>query len=163
MAADMGKTAVMREEAKAEDDVRLRTLQLFYAALMVDSAINFERLGATEKVAGWKAPEQAAAAVAQLAQLGVSDAASLFGRFSELFGCARWEMARDVTGTVEATTTTCLACAIAKRRGAGRPCDLYCINPFRGLAAALSPAHGLEVEETLWEGRRCRFRVAPRA
>ena len=65
------------------------------------------------------------------------DAAANFERFAAIFGCA-----------------------IAKKRGGGRPCALYCINPFRGLAGALSPSRTLEVEETLWESGRCHFRLA---
>jgi hypothetical protein len=99
-----------------------RTLQLFYAGLMVDAAANFERFGA-------------------------------------IFGCARWELGELDGGAVVAETRTCLACAIAKKQGGGRPCELYCINPFRGLAGAMSPSRDLEVEETLWEGGRCRFRL----
>jgi hypothetical protein len=137
----------------------LKNLQLFYAALMVDSALQYERLGATAEIARLKTAEQAAAAPKQLAGLGVNDAPGLFTRFSEVFGCADWKVRTEGPRTL-AVTTSCLACAIAKRRGGGRPCDLYCINPFRGLAAALSPAGHLSVEETLWEGSSCRFVVS---
>jgi len=136
----------------------LKTLQLFYAGLMVDAAANFEHFGLSEQVERKKAREQALAAPAQLAQLGIRQPRELFERFAALFGCARWEV-REENGSTAAETDSCLACAIAKKRGAGRPGDLYCINPFRGLAAGLTPARKLEVSETLWEGARCRFRL----
>jgi hypothetical protein len=145
----------------------LKTLQLFYAGLMVDSAVNFERFGVLPQVTEKKAREQALAAPAQLDQLGIRAPRQLFERFGAIFGCARWELSELEDGTLSAETRSCLACAMAKKRSAaqsggagGRPCELYCINPFRGLAAALNPARRLEVEETLWEGERCRFRLS---
>jgi len=137
-----------------------RTLQLFYAGLMVDAAANFEHFGVLRQVQEKKAREQAAAAPAQLSQLGIHAPRELFERFAAIFGCARWEVRELDGGAVEAQAGTCLACAIAKKRGGGRPCELYCLNPFRGLARALSPARDLQVEETLWEGGRCRFRLS---
>ncbi len=137
-----------------------RTLQLFYAGLMVDASANFEHFGLKKLVEEKKAHEQAAAAPAQLTQLGIRTPRELFTRFAEIFGCARWEVRELDGGAVEAETGTCLACAIAKKRAGGKPCELYCINPFRGLAAALDPARELAVQETLWEGERCLFRLS---
>lgn len=144
---------------EGQDKADMETLQLFYAALMVDSAAVFEKLDATERVAEWKAAGQAAAASGQLARLGITTPASLFTRFMEVFGCARWAIEEEDGGTTIATARSCLACGIAKRRGAGKPCELYCINPFRALLAAMTPAARLEVDETLWDGTRCLFRV----
>jgi hypothetical protein len=129
---------------------------------MVDAAANFEHFGVTEQVTAKKAREQAIAAPGQMKQLGIVGPAELFTKLGELFGCARWVVSETPGGGVEAQTATCLACAIAKRRGGGRPCDLYCINPFKGFAAALSPQHELTVHETLWDGGRCRFQVLPK-
>ena len=136
-----------------------KTLQLFYAGLMVDAAANFERFGIAEKVAEKKRAEQALAAPRQLAQLGIRGPAELFQRFSEIFGCASWQAAETADGSFLAVTKTCVACSIARTRGEGKPCTLYCINPFGGLASALTPARRLEVEETLWDGSECRFRL----
>ncbi len=136
-----------------------KTLQLFYAGLMVDAASNFEQFGVLAEVTEKKAREQAIAAPGQLAQLGIGSPRELFERFRELFGCAQWVVTERGDGAVSAETTSCLACAIAKKRGSGRPCDLYCVNPFRGLAQAFQPARRLSVDETLWEGTRCRFRI----
>lgn len=102
----------------------LRTLQLFYAALMVDAAANFEHFGVEARVAEKKAREQALAAPGQLAQLGVTGPRELFEKSSSLFGCAQWTVSEGPGGGVSAETRGCLACAIAKKRGGGRPCDL---------------------------------------
>ena len=136
-----------------------RTLQLFYAALMVDAASNFEHFGVAEQVGEKKAREQALAAPSQVAQLGIGSSRELFERFSAIFGCAQWKVSEEPGGTTLAETAGCLACAIARKRGGGKPCELYCINPFRALAGSLSPARRLVVEETLWDGKRCRFRL----
>ena len=138
----------------------LKTLQLFYAGLMADAAANFEHFGVLPQVREKKAREQEAAAPGQLSQLGIRTARELFERFGAIFGCARWEVAESEDGSLAAETRTCLACAIAKKRGGAKPCELYCLNPFRALAAALQPARRLQVEETLWEGGRCRFRLS---
>jgi hypothetical protein len=78
--------------------------------------------------------EQALAAPAQVNQLGIRTPRELFERFTALFGCARWELAEGEDGALSAVTKTCLA-------------------------AALAPARRLEVEETLWAGESCRFRL----
>ena len=139
------------------DAEMLKSLRLFYAGLMVDSASNFEGFGVSEKVAAKKAAEQLAAAPAQLAQLGIGSPRELFERFTELFGCAIWEVEELALGGAAAVASSCLACAIAKRRGSGRPCSLYCINPFRAYASALGME--LTVGETLWEGGKCAFKM----
>ncbi|MGA2974513.1 MAG: hypothetical protein ABSF77_04315 [Spirochaetia bacterium] len=137
----------------------LKTLQLFYAGLMVDAACNYEHFHVTEEVSMKKQKEQALAAPAQLAQLGIRKPAELFERFGTIFGCAQWGVAEGADGAATAETASCLACAIAKKRGSGKPCDLFCINPFRGMAQAMQPARSLRVDETLWEGNRCRFQL----
>jgi hypothetical protein len=143
------------------DTVPGRTLQLFYAALMVDAAANFEHFGVEARVAEKKAREQALAAPGQLAQLGITGPRGLFETFSAIFGCAQWTVSEEPGGGAAAETRGCLACAIAKKRGSGRPCGLYCIGPFTALAAAMTPSRTLTVDETLWEGERCLFRLGP--
>jgi hypothetical protein len=139
----------------------LRTLQLFYAALMVDAAANFEHFGVEARVVEKKAREQALAAPGQLAQLDIRTPRELFEKFGAIFGCAQWTVNEEAGGMVTAETRGCLACAIAKKRGAGRPCGPYCAGPFTALAAAMKPGRTLTVEETLWEGNRCLFRLGP--
>ena len=140
-------------------DTESKTLKLFYAAQLVDAAANFEDCGVVEKVTAKKKAEQSAAAPAQLAQLGIRAPRELFERFGAIFGCAAWTVNEKPDGGVTAQTASCLACAIAQKRGAGKPCELYRINPFRALAAALVPTRALDVEETLWDGARCVFTV----
>lgn len=136
------------------EENNLKTLQLFYAAALVDSIANYGEQGILEKVTAKKAAEQAGAAPAQLQRLGIGGPAELFKKFSSLFGCVKWEVSETAEAT-EAAAGSCLMCAIAKQRGTASPCDMYCINPFKGFARALGCS--LEVRETLWEGGRCLF------
>jgi hypothetical protein len=142
-------------------DADARTLQLYYAALMVDAAIAFERFGVAAQVAESKAREQALAAPSQLALLAIGTPRELFERLGAVFGCAQWGVSGEPGGATVAETRACLACAIAKKRGGGRPCEMYCINPVRCLASAMTPSQRLVVEQTLWQGDRCRFRLDP--
>ncbi len=137
----------------------LQTLQLFYAGLLADSVANYAHFGVLEAVAEKKAREQALAAPAQLVRLGIGSPRELFERFAAIFGCARWQVRDGEEGETVAETGSCLACVIARKRGAPAPCALYCIQPFRAYASTFQPALRLEVDETLWEGGRCRFRM----
>ncbi len=132
----------------------MKTLQLFYAAVLADSVVNYEENGILEKVTAKKSIEQEAAAPAQLQRLGISGLSDLFSVNSSLFGCARWNVA-ETGDTAEAVSESCLLCAIARQRGTASPCGIFCINPFKGFARALG--YSLEARETLWDGSRCRF------
>jgi hypothetical protein len=147
------------EVVMADQDLR-KLLQLFYAGQIVDASANYGHFGITEQVLEKKEREQALAAPAQLAQLGIGTPAELFRRFSQIFGCASWRIVEAADGSMTAESTGCLACAIAKKRGSGEPCRLSCINPFRGMLQAMRPARALIAEETLWDGKRCLFRVS---
>ena len=139
---------------------KLKMLQLFYAGVLADSVGNYEKFGILEEVTSKKAREQEMSAKRQLAQLGIETPEQIFGIFTEVFGCIRWEVKRDDTGnSLTATGKSCLLCGIAKKTGIAQPCSMYCINPLKGLAGALEPGYTLEAEETLWDGKECRFRL----
>jgi hypothetical protein len=143
-----------------DETTRLKTLQLFYAGLVVDAARQYAKQGVLERVTEDKKAEQAAAAPAQLARLGIGTPEGLFATFTEIFGCADWKVEREGE-LVRARASNCLACALAKRLGAPSPCAISCVNPFQGLAAALPDPRELRVAETLWEGKACVFELSP--
>lgn len=143
-----------------DDTTRLKTLQLFYAGVLVDAARQYAKQGVLERVTEDKKAEQAIAARGQLERLGIGTPEALFATFAEIFGCADWKTERE-GGLFRARTATCLACAIAKRLGAPSPCAISCVNPFAGLAAALPEPRELRVAETLWEGKACVFELEP--
>ena len=135
-----------------------RTLQLFYAGVLVDTVRQYADFGILDQVTEKKRREQEIAAPGQIAQLGIRGPEELFSTFSSIFGCALWSMEKE-GGKLRAKATGCLVCAIAKKLGAPAPCSMFCINPFVGLAKALPKPHRLEVAETLWEGKACVFEL----
>jgi hypothetical protein len=138
----------------------LKTLQLFYAGQLVDAVRQYQKSGVLEEVVARKMLEQQLAAPDQLARLGIQTVEELFTTFSSIFGCANWKIKEDGTGH-KAVTTSCLACAIARKLGAPSPCAISCINPFTGLAKALPQPYSLEARQTLWDGDSCVFILKP--
>ncbi len=130
-----------------------RLLKLFYANALVDAVHHYGKHGILEEVRREKQALQQQSAAGQLKQLGISELPELYTKFSAIFGCAAWKFTEE--DSAEATTTTCLLCALAKKLGTERPCDLFCINPFAAFAEALG--YHLEAASTLWDSPECRF------
>ncbi|MCB2173484.1 hypothetical protein KQH65_12160 [archaeon] len=131
-----------------------KTLQLFYAAALADATYHYGRHRVLDTVTNEKKAAQDLAAPSHLRALGVTDLPGIYRRFSELFGCAAWNV-EESGETVTAEAGSCMLCALAKKQGAPQPCRPFCINPFAAFAKELD--YELDVEETLWDGRRCRF------
>lgn len=133
-----------------------RLLKLFYASALADAAYHYGKHGIMDAVTEEKKARQAAAAEMQLKQLGIDTLETLYEKFSNVFGCASWSYNEFEDGkSSEATTTGCMLCTIAKKQGAAKPCDAFCINPFTAFAEKVG--YKLEVKSTLWEGAECRF------
>ena len=132
----------------------LKTLQLFYAGALVDAVYSYGRNNVLEKVTEEKKVRQEMAAAGQLKHLEIEKPQQLYRRFTEIFGCVPWAISEDGED-ITAESKSCMMCAIAKKQGAPKPCELFCINPFKAYAKELG--YELEVKETLWEGERCVF------
>lgn len=132
-----------------------RLLQLFYAGALVDALYNYEKHGILEEVTEEKKARQEKSAQIQLKQLGINSLAQLYDKFSKIFGCANWSFNDENENNFEATTTTCILCALAKKQGTEKPCNLFCINPFKAFATSLG--YDLKVTSTLWDGVECCF------
>ena len=98
----------------------LKALQLFYAGALVDAARHYAEHGVLEAVTAAKRREQELSATEQIARLGIRSAEDIFSTYTELFGCADWEVEHE-RKTLRAETRTCLACALAKKLGARPP------------------------------------------
>lgn len=144
-----------------ETERKLKLLQLFYAGVLADSTGNYESFGILNKVTEKKSFEQKIMAPGQLAQLGINSTEELFGLFSEIFGCIKWQVERD-QDTLKARGSKCLLCSIAKKTGIAQPCYIFCINPFSALVSELESGSELIVNETLWDGTQCEFEIHPR-
>ncbi|PLW95587.1 MAG: hypothetical protein C0593_13775 [Marinilabiliales bacterium] len=135
----------------------IKTLQLFYAGALADSVKHYHDAGILKEVTEKKAKLQSITAGPQLKQLGINTPEELFSYFSRVFGCIQWSYKADPNPS--ATGKHCLLCSIAKKMNTAKPCNIYCINPFRAFLNAMNPSHILEVKETLWEGEKCVFNV----
>ncbi len=86
------------------NDSSNRTLQLFYAGLMLDAASNFEHFCVSQQVAEKNAQEQVLAAPSQLVQLEIRTPHDLFERFGVIFGYAAWTVNEGPEETTVAAT-----------------------------------------------------------
>jgi hypothetical protein len=135
-----------------------QTLQLVYAASLIDSLSTYTARGITQEIEQDKRALQRAKAKQTIPMLGIQTNEDVFHRLSDLFGCARWNTVPTDDGLL-VTTSSCMLCALAKRQGTDAPCNLYCIDPIEGLLHTLNDTTTLTVEDTLWTGSECRFRV----
>lgn len=131
-----------------------KQLKLFYAAALADAAYHYQNNGILDKVTVEKKRIQEFTASSQLQQLKINTIPQLYDLFTELFGCADWIINRKKESIV-AKTNRCLLCAISKKQGGPKPCDLFCINPFIAFAKELG--YKIDIESTLWEEEYCSF------
>jgi hypothetical protein len=137
---------------------QIKTLQLTYAAQLVDTVRRYADAGILEKVTEERRAERLADAPRQAAQMGITAPSQTFTALAELFGCADWRIVADESGFT-ATSPTCLLFALARKLGAPEPCRLYCLDPMEAIVMGLAPEAGYGVEATLFEGAPCRVRV----
>lgn len=139
-----------------EKDIQL--LQLTYAAVLADATAQFAKENVLQNVTQRKKAEQMAAGKMKTEQFGITSPAAVFTRLAEVFNCAAWEI-RNMEKKFVAETATCKLCAIAKKINAPAPCYLYCLDPMEGMVKGLNPQAAFAVEETLWDGEKCRVLV----
>ena len=139
-----------------EKDIQL--LKLTYAAVLADATAQFAKENVLQNVTQHKKAEQMATGKMKAEHFGVTSPAAVFTRLAEVFNCAAWEI-RNAEEKFFAETTTCKLCAIAKKINAPAPCYLYCLDPMEGMVKGLNPHATFAVEETLWDGEKCRVLV----
>ena len=139
-----------------EKDIQL--LQLIYAAVLADATAQFAKENVLQNVTQRKKAEQMATGKMKAEQFGITSPEAVFTRLAEVFNCAAWEI-RKAGEEFIAETKTCKLCGIAKKINAPAPCYLYCLDPMEGMVKGLNPHATFAVEETLWEGEKCRVLV----
>jgi len=137
---------------------KIQLLQLTYAAALADAADQFAKENILQNVIQRKKAEQMATGKMKAEQFGITSPEAVFTRLAEIFNCAAWEI-RNAEKKFLAETTTCKLCAIAKKINAPAPCYLYCLDPMEGMVKGLNPHATFTVEETLWNGEKCRVLV----
>jgi len=79
-------------------------------------------------------------------------------KLSDLFNCACWEI--DKKGSqFSAEARGCILCAAAKKFMTGSPCKIYCLDPMEAMIKSIDPAIQFKVQETLWDGDKCKVEV----
>ena len=141
-----------------QNEMDIQLLQLTYAAVLVDTVSQMAQENILEKVTQRKKTEQAATGKMKAAHFGIASPEAVFTRLAEIFDCAAWEI-RNVKNELVAETKACKLCAIAKKIDSASPCYLYCLDPMEGMVKGINPDSTFTVEETLWDGRKCRVRV----
>ena len=137
---------------------KLHLLQQFYAGVIADAVLQFEKEGVLKNVIERKRKEQMERGALKAAQLGITTTENVFQNLSQIFGCANWTINSEKQGfTAEAKS--CLLCGFAKKMGAPSPCNLYCLDPMEGMVKGLSENAVFCVEKTLWDSDRCRVNV----
>jgi len=141
-----------------QNEKKIQLLQLTYAAVLADAADQFAKENILQNVIQRKKAEQMATGKMKAEQFGITSPEAVFTRLAEIFNCAAWEI-QNAEKKFLAETTTCKLCAIAKKINAPAPCYLYCLDPMEGMVKGLNPHATFTVEETLWNGEKCRVLV----
>jgi hypothetical protein len=141
-----------------DTDKAYQLLQVAYAAVLAEATAQFAREGILERVVERKRAEQMVTGKMKAAQFGITTPEEVFTRLSEIFNCALWTISPE-NGGFAAEARACKLCAIAKKMNAPAPCWLYCLDPMQGMVKGLDPQAEFKVEETLWNGEKCRVKV----
>ena len=141
-----------------QNEKKIQLLQLTYAAVLADATAQFAKENVLQNVIQRKKAEQMATGKMKAGQFGITSPQAVFTRLAEVFNCAAWEIESSGQWFV-AETPSCKLCAIAKKINAPAPCYLYCLDPMEGMVKGLNPNATFIVEETLWEGKKCRVLI----
>jgi hypothetical protein len=141
-----------------KNEEKLQILQLTYAGVLADAVLQMGREGVLEKVTQQKKKEQMLRGKMNVEQFGITQPEEVFLILSEIFNCASWDIISEPDG-FSAEAKACKLCAFAKKIGAQRPCNLYCLDPMEGMVKGLDDNSNFTVRETLWDGQKCKVEV----
>ncbi len=141
-----------------ETEKKLKLLQMFYAGALADSTLRLHKEGILEKVTAEKKTEQLANGKLRAAQLGIQRPVEVFEVLPEVFGCANWHT-EGTAESFEATATGCMLCGLAKKLGAGCPCNIHCLDAMEGLVRGVDENAQYDVISTLWDQTKCKVVV----
>ena len=137
---------------------RLNVLQNLYVGVLVDSVRRYTAAGILDKVTEEKRNEQMGQGGQIVKSLNIRKPEEVFTVLAEITNCAGWEKAEGPEDVVM-ETEYCQLCALAKRLATGCPCYIYCLHPMEGMVKSLDSGSNFIVEETLWNGAKCRVRI----
>jgi len=146
------------EERVAILEQKLKTLQMFYAAVQADATLRYGNAGILDHVTEQKLAEQIKTGAVSAERLGIKEPQEAFLKTQDTFGCANW-VCEDTEDGFIATCTNCLLCAMSKKMGQYSPCWLNCLNPIEAMLQGVSPKAEFIVQKTLWDNANCAVRV----
>ena len=141
-----------------ENEEKIQILQLTYAGVLADAVLQMGREGVLEKVTQQKKKEQMLTGKMKAENFGITQPEEVLLRFSEIFNCAKWEIISE-PGGFSAEAKACILCGLAKKIGAQKPCNIYCLDPMEGMVKGLDANLNITVHDTLWDGQKCKVEV----
>ena len=149
------------EEKVVMLEQKLKTLQMFYAAVQADSALRYGNAGILDHVTEQKHAEQVKTGAVSAERLGIKEPKQAFLKTQDTFGCANWVCEDTVNGFI-ATCTSCMLCVISKKMGNYTPCQIHCLSPIEAMIKGVNPNTEFSVEKTLWNDDKCLVKVSTR-
>jgi len=146
------------EEKVAMLERKLKTLQMFYAAVLADSTLHYGNAGILDRVTEQKHAEQMKTGTASAERLGIKEPKQTFLKTQDTFGCANW-VCEDTKNGFSATCVNCMLCAMSKKMGQYSPCLLHCLNPIEAMLKGIAPNAEFIVDKTMWDDDKCAVRV----
>lgn len=141
-------------------NTRLALLQNTYAASVAETVNTYERLRVLDSIVEKRKERQRQTAPLLNQQIGIETIEDVFGKLSEIYGCANWAVEKTNDGYV-ATATACKLCAFSKRMGGANPCKGWCLDPMFAMITAIGKIdyENLVVESTLMDGDCCKVLI----
>jgi len=143
-----------------EIEKRLSLLQYIYSASLAETVNTYGRINVLDGIVGKRKERQAQSAPVLNQQLDVKNVEDVFGKLSELFGCANWTVEKTSDGYT-AVATACRLCSLSKKMGGADPCRGWCLDPMFAMISAVSGINGenMTVESTLMNGCCCKVLI----
>lgn len=135
-------------------------LQNIYAASIAETVNTYDRLMVLDTIVKRRGERHAQTAPFLNQQLGIETVDEVFGKLSEIFGCADWSVGKVDDGYI-ATAASCKLCALSKKMGGANPCNGWCLDPMFAMITAVTKidAGSLVVESTLMTGDCCKVLI----
>ena len=139
---------------------RFALLQNTYAASIAETVNTYDKLQVLETIVERKKERQAQTATFLNQQLGIETVEDVFGKLSEIYGCANWSVEKKDEGYI-ATAVSCKLCALAKKMGGANPCNGWCLDPMFAMITATekTDTESIVIESTLMAGDCCKVLV----
>lgn len=141
-----------------ETEKKLQMVRVAYAGALAEALKQYDKFGIIEKVREEKRREQFSFGRDKAKQFGIENPRQVFQRLAEIFECAQWIVEEKSDGFT-AETKSCMLSALAKKLGAPRPCEIYCLDPMEGMILGIKPTAVFSVKKILWQDDKCSIKV----